>query len=384
MARILLATTVKWPSAARLAGALAALGCSVEAVFPAGHPIAASRYLTRGHAYRPLRGLSSLAAAIRSSEPDRIVACDDRALVLLLSLAEADAEARRRLTRSFGPLDAYPVMMARARAVATAHDEHVEAPQTIALQDECDLPRAIEAVGLPAVLKAEGSWGGDGVAVVRTHDEALQAYWRLAGPPSRLRSLARSVLRRDPHFLLDATHPRKADVIVQAFIDGRPATSAVACRDGEVLAALHMDVVSWRGAAGPATVMRRTDCPQMAEAARRLVRRFRLSGLQGFDFMRDEAGRAHLIEINPRATQICHLALGPGHDLPAALLDLPARPPVTSKPVIALFPRAAGDGQAGAYYDFPGDDPGLVEAVRADASAPLWPPHPAVVRGAVS
>ena len=53
--KILLATTVKWPSAAYLAGAFASFGCSVEAVFPRGHALGVSRYLGRAHTYYPLR-----------------------------------------------------------------------------------------------------------------------------------------------------------------------------------------------------------------------------------------------------------------------------------------------------------------------------------------
>ena len=71
----------------------------------------------------------------------------------------------------------------------------------------------------------------------------------------------------------------------------------------------------------------------MADSAQRMVHALGLSGLCGLDFViENSSGDAYLIEINPRATPVCHLALGAGHDLPAALLarlrDLPlqARP----------------------------------------------------------
>ena len=315
--RILLATTVKWPSAAYLAGAFAALGCSVEAVFPRGHALGVSRHVGRAHTYYPLRPHSSFAAAIAAAKPDLIVPCDDRAVSHLLSI-EAQAPA-------------------------------------------------LKSVGLPAVLKADGSWGGDGVAVVRTHEEASRAFRKLAGPPSRLRSLSRAVLRKDAHFLQEALVPKTAPVQVQRFIRGKPATSAFACRDGEVLAAIHMDVVQSRGATGPAMLIERTDCNKMDEAARRIARRFGLSGLHGLDFVRDDDGVPHLIEINPRATQICHLALGAGHDLPSALLSRPPRLTATDSPLIALFPQAWSTGRLSpdalaAYHDVPWDDPEVVSA----------------------
>jgi hypothetical protein len=177
----------------------------------------------------------------------------------------------------------------------------------------------------------------------------------------------RAVLRKDAHFLQAALAPKAASVQVQRFIKGKPATSAFACRDGEVLAAIHVDVVESRGTTGPASLVRRTDCSRMEEAARRIARRFALSGLHGLDFVRDEDDVPHLIEINPRATQICHLALGAGHDLPSALLGLPPRSIATDKSLIALLPQAwvsgrLAPGAATAYLDVPWDDPAVVSA----------------------
>ena len=356
--RILLATTVNWPSTARLAGAFSALGCKVDVVFPKDHAVAASRYLHRGFAYRPFAPTKSMADAIRASAPAHVIPCDDRALRHLLALHEF----RPLLAHSLGALESYPLMMARARSIAIAREEGVPAPPTVDVCGESSLRHALDKIGLPVVLKSDGSWGGDGVLVARTLPEALRAWRRLSKAPSRLRSMARALLRNDVHFLLDAMRPRRAAVSVQRFIAGKPATSAFACRDGEVLAAIHMDVVAWRGAAGPALLMRRTNCHHMEEAARRIARRFRLSGFHGLDYMRDGDGVAHLIEINPRATQICHLALGAGHDLPAALLGLPPRPTVTAKPLVALFPQTR-EPNAAVFDDIPWDDPALIEAV---------------------
>ncbi|MDE2266290.1 MAG: ATP-grasp domain-containing protein [Alphaproteobacteria bacterium] len=375
--RILLATTVKWPSAAYLAGAFASLGCPVEALFPRGHVLAVSKYLSRAHTYQPLRPLVSLATAIARAGPDLIIPCDDRAVTILQRLRAMAPELSALLERSMGRMDSYPLMMTRSNAIAVARSEGVTAPLTVPVADEVNLKWALESVGLPAVLKTDGSWGG-GVAVVRTHEEATLAFRKLGRAPSRLRSMARAVVRKDAHFLLAAYRPRAAAVHLQQFINGKPATSAFACRDGEILAAIHVDVVAWQGTTGPASLLKRTDCPQMDNAARRIARRFGLNGLQGLDFVRDEAGTAHLIEINPRATQICHLALGAGHDLPAALLGQPPRPAVTDKQLIALFPQEwrrnpAEQPPATAYRDVPWDDPAVLAAVGG--VQPLFAPH---------
>jgi hypothetical protein len=383
--KILLATTVKWPSAAYLAGAFASLGCSVEAVFPRGHVLAVSRYIGRAHAYHPLRPHSSLAAAIAAAKPDLIVPCDDRAVSHLLSIHAATPapEISELLVHSMGRMESYPFMLARSRAIAIAQADGISTPLAVAVTNESEFWRAVERVGLPAVFKADGSWGGDGVVVVRTREEAGRAFRRLAFPPSGLRCLVRTVLRNDAHFLQEALAPKTPTVQLQQFIRGKPATSAFACRDGEVLATIHMDVMESRGTTGPASLIKRIECSRMDEAVRRIARRFGLSGLHGLDFVRDEGGVPHFIEINPRATQICHLALGMGHDLVSALLGRPPRPIATDEPLIALFPQAwqsghpVPDSQA-AYLDVPWDDPAVLTAALGPGFAPPQPKQSAL------
>ena len=62
--RILLSTTVHWPSTARLASAFAAVGAQVDALYPAGHVNAKSRFVCGRYLYNPLLPLPSLALAI--------------------------------------------------------------------------------------------------------------------------------------------------------------------------------------------------------------------------------------------------------------------------------------------------------------------------------
>lgn len=368
--KILLATTVKWPSAPRLAGAFTSLGCRVEAVFPRGHMLQVSRYLSRGYTYRPLYPLSSLAASIAAAKPDLIVPCDDRAVTHLLALHAVahDTEISVLLERSLGRIDSYPVIMGRSSAMEAAQAEGIVAPLTVPVTEETELSSALKLIGFPAVLKADQSWGGDSVAIVRTPDEVHRAFRKLSGAPSRLRSLVRSVLRKDAHFLRAAWAPKAITVHVQRFIPGKPATTAFACRDGEMLASLSVDVVEWRNATGPACLIKRADCPAMDDAARRIARRFGLSGLHGLDFVRDEAGTPHLIEMNPRATQICHLVLEPGNDLAAALAEEQPRPITTDASAVALFPQAwardlRGPSFPGAFEDVPWDDPAVLHTI---------------------
>jgi hypothetical protein len=130
-----------------------------------------------------------------------------------------------------------------------------------------------------------------------------------------------------------------------------------------------------------------------------MVRRLNLSGLHGFDFMLEEqTGNAYLIEMNPRATQVGHLALGPGRDIPAALYAVlsgqavqPA-PKVTENDTIALFPQEwIRDPQStflrSAYHDIPWEEPELVRDCVSNRrkqsawySRASWTKRPAPVR----
>lgn len=378
--RILLSTTVTWPAAARLAGAFASCGASVEAFAPRRHPIADSSVLDKLYPYRPLQALSGLREVLETANPDIVLPCDDRATRHLVALAKEDARFADIVACSLGRIGSYETLFSRNVFLNEAAALGIDVPVTREVATEADLKAALHVTGLPVVLKSDGSWGGDGVSFAQNYDEALSAFRHMALAPSRLRSLARAAKRQDAHFLMQAVEPQDYAISVQRFVDGTPATCAFAAWNGEVLANLCMDVMQTVKHAGPATVLRRAVSPEMDEAARRIAHRFALSGFHGLDFMRDKLGKLHLIEINPRATQICHLALGARHDLPAALIGAlegkPAKPrvAVTSAELIALFPQSQGLHVAGAYHDIPADDPKLLHALsahRADASAAL-------------
>ncbi|MGA9508058.1 MAG: ATP-grasp domain-containing protein, partial [Candidatus Sulfotelmatobacter sp.] len=191
-------------------------------------------------------------------------------------------------------------------------------------------------------------------------------------PPRLLRAVKRALIDHDVTLLGPALQRRRFEMNAQAFVEGREATSAVACWRGKVLAALHFEVIEKRSAAGPATVVRWIENTDIATAAAKMVRRLNLSGVHGFDFMLEEqTGKAYLIEMNPRATQVGHLALGPGRDIPAALYaalsgKVPQlAPAVTDNDTIALFPQEwIRDPESSflwsAYHDIPWEAPELV------------------------
>jgi hypothetical protein len=370
-AKILLAAATDWPFPARLAGAFAALDAKVEAVCLKRSPLRQSGMVMRRHRFSPLKPLASLADAMTASAPDLVVPCDDLMAELLWRLGRARADLAPLLARSCGDGDAFPALSSRNGFLRQAALAGAPAADTIALDNAADLERAIAAFGLPLVLKADGSWGGDGVAIAASRAEARAALAKFS-PVSRLRAVMRAVKRREPHVLVRARFPRPPQPGAQRFIPGHPATSSIACWQGKLLAANHFDVLVSNGT-GPATVLGLSHDPVMEETARRLAACFGLSGLHGLDYMRGADGQLRLLEINPRATPSAHLALGPDRDLAAALLTaaghpMPDRPAATLQDRIALFPQEwRRDPQsphlATAYHDLPMGDPALAAAL---------------------
>lgn len=374
-----------WPSAARYAAGFAELGCVADALFPAGHPMAQSRFAGARYAYRPLAPLRALMDAIARSIPDLIVPLDERALGHLLALHARTTPGTilwQIITRSLGKPEIYAQLTKRSAFIHTMRKAGIAAPATLAVSRAADFDDALLRVGLPAVLKTDASWGGDGVAFAHTHRHAHEIFARMATAPSRLRSFARLIHRRDWHFLDDVRRPHAQIVNLQGFVAGTPATTAFACWQGKVLAMVHYDVIAAGGATAPASVVRIVEDTQMDKAAHVAASLFGLSGLHGLDYMRDAQGRAHLIEANPRATQTGYLALGPGRDLLAALVGrlkgadaLPRKARATSD-TIALFPqewlRDRGSVHlANAFHDVPWDDDGFLRACLNGAPAPV-------------
>jgi hypothetical protein len=377
--KVLVATTFCWYPTARLAMALAAAGFTVDMVCPRRHPLTKTRVARKIHPFNGLAPLRSLRAAITEAEPDLIVSGDDLATRHLQRLHDRERRNGKPgsaicalIERSMGTAESFPISYARAAFMELAEQEGIRIPKTRVIASFDDFKNWMIRNGFPTVLKANGTSGGDGVRVVRTVEEAERAFRSLQAPPRFLRA-AKHALVDDDLTLISPTVCREKFVVnAQAFVDGKEATSAVACRNGKVLAALHFEVINKVSSAGHATVVRLIENPEMSVAAEKMVRRLGLSGVHGFDFMLEEqTGNAYLIEINPRATQVGHLALGSGRDIPAALYaalsgeEVQPAPKVTEKDTIALFPQEwIRDPESpllrSAYHDVPWEEPELV------------------------
>jgi len=350
---VLIATTSRWFPTARLGMALAKVGFTVDAVCPWRHPIGVATGTRRTYAFRGLSPIESLVAAITDAHPDLVLPCDDLAVSLLHRLY--DREKRRGqagtaicslLERSLGTASSFSSVSARTAFMSLAKEEGVRAPETEVIANIDDLRKFATRMGFPIVLKSDGTSGGAGVRIVRTLAAAERAFRRLQAPPLFARALKRTLINQDTTLLLPSVLRTRFVVNAQTFVAGHEATSTVACWEGVVLASLHFEVISKLDSTGPSTVLRLINNADMTVAAERMVRRLGLSGVVGFDFMLDsQTGNAHLVEMNPRATQVGHLPLGRGHDLPAALYaavtgeTICESPKITENDTVALFPH---------------------------------------------
>jgi len=376
---VLLATTSRWYPTARLAMALANAGCEVDAVCPNPHPLRKTRSLRQAHVYHGLAPLVSFARAMESTQPDLIVSADDLATQHLHRLYVQEQRSGKTnsticalIERSLGEPESFPVVSARAAFMDLAHEEGIRVPSTQVIANIEDLRKCVARIGLPVVLKADGTSGGDGVRIAHTLANAEHAFNQLHAPPLLARAAKHALIDHDKTLIWPSLLRRRPVVNAQAFVAGHEATSTVFCWKGAVLANLNFEVVNKASSAGHATVVRLVDNAEMSAAAESMVRRLSLSGLYGLDFMLEaDTGNAYLIEINPRATQVGHLSLGPGRDLPAALYAalsgkaVQPAPRVTEKDVIALFPQEwIRDPESAflrsGYHDIPWEEPELV------------------------
>jgi ATP-grasp domain len=377
----LIVTSTKWVPTARLAVALANAGFGVEVLCPSGHPANETQAVSRTYAYEGLRPLRSFVRAISTSKPEVIVPGDDLATRHLHDLYDrrelpsGDAAMLSSLIeRSLGSPEAFSIVQSRAAFMELAREEGIRVPRTEVIKTVQDVNNWVERFGLPAVLKADGTSGGEGVRMVRTLAEAQHAFRKLQAPPLLARAFKRALVDQDRTLVGPSLLRRRPTLSVQAFVAGHEATSTIVCWKGDVLASLHFEVLRKCSAAGHATVVRLIDNSEISTAVEKVVRRMGLSGLCGFDFMLEAStGNAYLIEINPRSTQVGHITLGAGLDLPAALYGAVSGQPgqvssrVTENDTIALFPHEwARDPQSEflrtGYHDVPWNVPELVHA----------------------
>jgi hypothetical protein len=379
--RILLAETSRWPSTALLALDLAKAGSHVSAVCPTRHPMLKTGILRQTFHYSSFRPLKSLSGTIEATNPDFIIPCDDRAVEHLHELhawargvGASGNKMAALIEKSLGSPESYPTVGSRCDLLGIAREEGLRVPDTEQINSESDLKSWRGRKKFPWVMKADGTYGGHGVKIAHTLDEAGRFLLELTRYYGAGRAIKRLCVDRDPFWLRPWWKGLKPAVIVQSYIHGLPANCGVVCWKGKVLAGVGVEVVGAAGATGPSAVVRVVDNPDMMLCAERIAGRLGFSGFFGLDFMIEEgSGLTYLIEMNPRPTRVCRLQLGKGRDQVGALCgqlsNRPVRdvPPVTQNRMIAYFPDAwdsRSEFLESSFHDIPEAKPELLEELR--------------------
>ena len=377
---ILLVAAKWWPLSARMAIAFLKSGCSVAAICPLPHPITFVEGIHVVYRYGASNSLASLRHAIKSCRPDAVVPCDDGAASQCRALFESDIALRSLLERSLGPFSSYAILDSRFAFLNIAESFGLRVPKTRLVHDRHDLAEWHGREGSTAVLKVNGDSGGTGVRICRSLDESAAALESLRAAPSRAAALKRVVIDGDP--LAPWLRQRPREITVQEYIEGRPANTMVAAREGRILALMSVFVVAADGPTGAATIVRVINDDRMRHAAEEIATRLHMSGFFGLDFVVASAtGIPYLIEINPRCTQLGHIELAGGRSLAATFASAlrgESSPEVfeaVSSQRIAFFPQALAGGTRckpyleASYHDAPVGQPKLfTELLRSP-----WP-----------
>jgi hypothetical protein len=378
--RVLLTDTDRRPYAARLAIVLSEAGCEVSAICSSfGHPLLKTRVVRKTFSYNPFHPLNALMRAVEAVRPDIIVPCDDRGVRHLHELYARARQERGDLSeklvalieRSLGAPDSYSIVSARYELLRIAQEEGCSVPKTTLINTVDELNACQASEPFPWVLKADETWGGRGVRIAYTTEQGQKYFGEVSRPFRFRRAVKRMVVNRDPFWMQPWWEGRTPAVVVQAYVQGRPANCAVACWEGKLLAGIGVEVVSADGLTGPASVVRVLNNPDMISYAERIARRLHLSGFFGLDFMiEDRTNEVYLIEMNPRCTPLCHLRLGKGRDMIGGLWarlsvqPIPDIQAITENDMIAYFPQAwnsKSEFLESSFHDIPQNQPELIK-----------------------
>jgi ATP-grasp domain len=377
--KVLLTDTNRWALAARLAIGLADSGCEVSAICPfPSHALMKTSVVRRIFRYSALRPLDSLRAAIEAVDPDIIVPACDRSVTHLHELY-ALAKSREAgmpkmaalIERSLGAPESHSIVSSRYELIEAARKEGIRVPRSARICNAVDLEAWHAKEPFPWVSKADGTWGGSGVRIIKQSEEGLSALTQFEQMDRLTRAIKRMIVNRDPFLFRPWWSRSKRSITVQSYIQGRPANCTAFAWKGRVRAMIGVEVIRSQGLTGPASIVRLVENEDMRFAAERLAARLGLSGFFGLDFMIEEAsGSAYLIEMNPRLAPPCHLRLDKGRDLAGALWSQLTGRPLVEPPnlmqsdLIAYFPQAAHNEHqmpAACFLDVPESEPELIK-----------------------
>ena len=377
----LVATGNWWALSARIAIAIARNGWTITAACPPDSPLCYVKGLREVFQLGALGSRDALMAAIRKVRPDLIVPCDDSTVFLLHEIHAEYPDLRQVIERSLGHPDAFPILQSRDYLQHIAADLGIRVPRSCAIDSAQQAEERFGEFPEGAVVKLDGTYGGEGVSVVRSKLEAGTAFRQAQQATSVLTAAKRAVVNRDPYAYWTWRRKERIRVTMQEYIDGVPANIMAACWQGQLLSQVSVESLSCQGPTGAANIARRIRRPEFEAAARALAARLGLSGFFGLDFMIErDSDVAYLIELNPRCTQLGHLQFPDQEDLASALCARVAGRPAVPAPLtiredtVAFFPQAwrwklASTEWSSSFHDIPWGEESLIRNLLAEP----WP-----------
>ncbi len=355
-------------------------GCEVAALCPRGHVLGKVSGMSAVHVYHSRNSVAALERALAAIAADIVVPCDDRAVWQLHDLHEHRPALRGLIEASLGRPAAFPILRSRSRLMAAAHDCGVRVPDTQAVESAADIRAWFRANPGAAVVKVDGTWGGSGVQIVHSEEQALHALARFSTPERPGASWKRWLINHDPLAFWEGESPASRHVSIQRFVSGRPANCMLAAWQGRLLGMVSVEVLCTQGKTGASTIVRLIRNAEMVRDAERLTETLGLSGFHGLDYiLEDGTGTPFLIELNARCTQLGHLVLPQQGDLAGMLCtQLGARARAAQptglpidRDVIAFFPQALAWNPDSPYmqqshHDIPWAQPELVRELLRD------------------
>lgn len=302
--------------------------------------------------------VAALDRLVRRVRVDLVVPCTDASVTLL----RQHEHLLRGAKILGGDRASTRLCLDKAEALEAAERAGFGVPSWVVPTSPADAAAAIDAIGLPLVVKPRHSY--------RSRDGRLvQRRSRFVDEPAQLDEALRSCADAD------------SLPVVQAFVPGRSLAVTAVIRRGTVLARVARETFSFLPIGGGTSVWKRTIPPDApgVEAATGLLQAIGYEGLAEVEYQLGDDGVPRLMEIGVRAHGWIGLAIAAGVDLPAiaaaALVgdEAPAPPPYR----VGLEMRwPAGELRrlAAAASPRPGLPPGVTRAGVLEKSWPPWKP----------
>jgi thioredoxin reductase/predicted ATP-grasp superfamily ATP-dependent carboligase len=227
------------------------------------------------------------------------------------ALRHGRPELERVVGLALAPEEPLAVAIDKTRTLALATDLGMRIPRGVLVGPTENAAEAVDHVGLPVVIKPVRSWAQDGRAGRRL--TSVLATSR----PEAIAAVA-AVTETGVAALLQEWLPGDREALSFMLVDGR-IRARFAQRTDRTSPPLGGNSVARQSIPLPADI---------APQAERLVLELGLEGYSEVEFRRDAAGRAALMEINPRLSASVEIAVRAGVSFPRMLYAWAAGEPV--------------------------------------------------------